>query len=251
MRGWGLFISAFALALSLPHLAHAGCQTDGVLFFPAPGGVIPTNARLILEGLGKEASRVEKLGPYDKLVLKTSDDTVSLKIVALYKSDNKRAAVELQPETVLRPNRVYTLGLERALSGYTVLNEGSPALAWKTGNNNDTTVPRYQVKPAISEGLYEKDKERLSRFLKIRAVLEENGPAYFVATLQRARGPSAKQTYPVFFKGDDALLGHDECSGGFSFEDGRAYKLTLTLTDSAGNATEPVVLEVQAPRPFR
>ena len=106
--------------------AEAGCQTDGVLFFPAPGGVVPTNAHFILEGLGSEAARVTKLSAYDQLTLKSSDDTVTLKITRSYQSERNRAAVELTPATPLRPNRIYTLSLERALKGYTLLHDGSP-----------------------------------------------------------------------------------------------------------------------------
>ncbi|MBX7116043.1 MAG: hypothetical protein K1X64_17065 [Myxococcaceae bacterium] len=231
--------------------AEAGCQTDGVLFFPAPGGVVPTNAHFILEGLGSEAARVTKLSAYDQLTLKSSDDTVTLKITRSYQSERNRAAVELTPATPLRPNRIYTLSLERALKGYTLLHDGSPPLAWKTGSKDDSSVPSYRVKPAVSEGEYQKSGEQLRRFLKVRAVLEENGPAYWVATLQRARGSTAKQVYPVFLRGDEALIGHDECSGSFNFDDGRAYSLSLTLTDSAGNKAPTVTLEVQAPRPLR
>lgn len=249
MNGPRTLVIGLVLTFCLAGSAEAGCKTDGVLLFPAPGGVIPLNARFILEGLGSESSRVARLGPYDQLLLKARDDLVTLKITRTFLSENKRTAVELKPEHPLRPNRVYTLSLDRALAGYKVLNDGSPAPSWKTGAKEDATAPKYVVKPAVSEGLYQKKGERLERFLKVRAVIEENGIAYWVATLQRARGSTAKQTYPVFFEGNEALIGHDECSGGFIFEDGRAYKLELQLLDSGGNAAEPVQLEVQAPRP--
>lgn len=249
MRFLAAALWAVTAVVGLP--AEAGCPTDGVLFFPAPGGVVPTNVHFILEGLGTEAARVEKLSAYDQLTLKSSDESVSLKITHTYKSERNRAAVELTPTTPLRPNRVYTLSLERALKGYTLLHDGSPPLAWKTGGKADAVAPSYRVQPAVSEGEYQKSGEQLRRFLKVRAVLEENGPAYWVATLQRARGSSAKQVYPVVLRGEEALIGHDECSGGFTFDDGRAYSLSLTLVDSAGNQAPPVTLEVQAPRPLR
>jgi hypothetical protein len=244
---------ALALALVLAAAAaHAKCEANGLFAFPAPGAIIPVNAKFILEGWGSEVARVNKLVGGDDLVLKAGDDVVTVAVERGWSSAMKRVAVKLTPKGELKPNKTYTLMIDRLLPGYKVLNpHAAETLTWKTGAVADTKAPQYQVKPTVAEGNYNKDSDGVTRLLKLRAVLNEEGPAYFVATVQRARGSSAKQIFPVVINGGEATLGQDPCTGSFTFDDGRAYKISLDMFDSAGNEApeKAVVIEAQAPRP--
>jgi hypothetical protein len=243
---------AATLALCLASKAEAKCETDGLYVFPAPGAVIPLNVKFILEGSGSEAPRVSKLIGGADLVLRSGSDEVPVTVQRGWTSSMKRVAVVLKPSGELLPNKSYTLAIDKLLPGYKVLNpNAAETLTWRTGAVADTSAPRFQVKPTVAEGYYNKDSDGVTRLLKIRTTLEEESPAYFVATVQRARGNPAKQIYPVPINGGDAVLGHDACSGTFTFDDGRAYKIWLEVFDSAGNrASEKLpVIEAQAPRP--
>ena len=250
--------------------AAAKCKADGLLVFPTPGSVIPTNSRFILEGAGKEKVRIDRLTASEELVLKASDDVVTVKVgktkgVDYWISDMNRVAVVLTPTRPLQPHKQYTLLIDRALPNYEVLNETAmETLTWTTGGGAkdvkdakdprvtgiDKTAPKYQVKPAVAEGFYRKEAEGLIRYLTVRATLAEEAPAYFVVTLKRARGVSPEQRYPVPLSGGEARVGHDACHGSFAFEDGRAYKMTIETFDSAGNKATEVLkpIEAQAPR---
>ncbi len=250
--------------------AFAKCKADGLLVFPTPGSVIPTKSRFILEGAGKEKGRLEKLSASEDLVLKAQDDVVMVKVgktkgVDYWTSDMNRVAVVLTPTKPLLPHRQYTLLIDRVLPGYEILNDtGMQTLTWNTGGGAkdvkdgkdprvtgiDKTAPKYQVKPSVAEGFYRKETEGLTRYLKLSTTLAEDAPAYFVVSLKRSRGASNEQKYPVPINGGEANVGHDPCHGSFTFEDGRAYKLTIETFDSAGNkASEVVKIEAQAPRP--
>jgi len=264
----GRVLLAVCLMASGPALGR--CKADGLLVFPTPGSVIPTNSRFILEGAGKEKSRLERLSASEDLVLKAADDVVMVKVgktrgVDYWVSDMNRVAVVLTPTKPLMPHRQYTLLIDRVLPGYEVLNEtGMQTLTWNTGGGArdikdpkdprvtgiDKTPPKYQVKPAVAEGFYRKESEGLTRYLKLSTTLAEEAPAYFVVSLKRSRGATNEQKYPVAINGGEASVGHDPCHGSFTFEDGRAYKLTIETFDSAGNkAAEVVKIEAQAPRP--
>jgi hypothetical protein len=243
---------ACALSLLLAAHAYARCSTDGLYVFPSPGAVIPLNAKFILEGSGSEVARVSRLVGGGDLVLKSGTDAVTVSVQKGWSSSMKRVAVLLKPSQDLLPNKSYTLAIDKLLPGYKVLNpNAAETLTWRTGAVADTSPPRYAVKPAVAEGLYNKDGDGITRQLKIRTTLDEEGPAYFLATVQRARGNPAKQVYPVPINGGDAVLGQDACSGTFTFDDGRAYKIWLEAFDTAGNkAVEKLpVIEAQAPRP--
>jgi hypothetical protein len=232
--------------------AWARCDANGLYVFPAPGAVIPTNTKFILEGAGTEVARVNKLVGGDDLVLKAGDDVVTVSVSRGWSSTMKRVAVMLKPNSELKPNKSYTLMIDRLLPGYKVLNpNAAETLTWRTGGIADTHPPKYEVKPSVAEGYYSKDGDAITRYLKLRTTLVEEGPAYFVVTVMRARGNPAKQVYPVPINGGEAVLGQDGCSGSFTFDDGRAYKIWIDTFDSAGNkAAEKVpVIEAQAPRP--
>ncbi len=231
--------------------ASAKCRTNGLFVFPAPGAVIPTNAKFILEGAGSEQARVERLIGAGELVLASKAGNVSVRAEKGWVSSMKRVAVRLVPTGPLAPNASYSLLIDKHLPGYKVLNEGgADTLTWTTAAVEDTTAPKYLVKPTIAEGSYSSESDGISRTLKLRTTLEEESPSYVVVQLKRARGSAVVQVYPLVLNGGEATLGHDGCSGSFSWDDGRAYKITVETFDSAGNkaAEKVAVIEASAPR---
>lgn len=246
---------ASSLLLAAVAAAAPPCVRDGVILFPAPGSVVPTNVQFILEGVGESQERVQALLTADAIALVAKDGAaVQVKAEKGWLSQMSRVAVRLKPLRPLEPNTQYTLALPTAMAGARIINDvwGDGALTWTTGAGLDKKPPRFKQKPASSEGFYEKSKDgALTRKLKLRAVVEDSGLAYLVVTMQRARGSSAIQQYPVPLEGESLQLGHDACSGNFGFDDGRAYKLGFELYDAAGNrAPERASLEVAAPRPL-
>jgi hypothetical protein len=243
-----------ALAATSAFAAEETCEKNGILLFPAPGAVVPTNVQLIIEGAGEGQARVQELLTSESIaLLAEGQDPIPVKAEKGFVSQMSRVALRLRPLKSLVPNVEYTLALPREMAGIRLLNDvlGDGSLRWLAGTGPDTKAPRYKQKPASSEGFYVKTKDGIRRQLRLRALVEEQGPAWFLVTLQRARGGSARQQYPVPLVGDTLTIGHDACSGGFGFDDGRAYKLTFELFDAAGNkSVEKAQLEVAAPRPL-
>lgn len=249
---------AAALVVVTACVAAAGeCDKDGLLLFPTPGSVIPTNAQFILEGTGSAQQQVQDLLTSDAIALVAPGfDPIQVKAEKGFVSQMSRVALRLRPLKPMEPNAEYSLALPQSFAGIRLLNDkmGDGTLRWLTGRELDKKAPRYRQKPASSEGFYEvaKDGTVRRKQLRLRASVEENGPAWVLVTMQRARGSSAKQQYPVPLDGDTLTLGHDACSGNFGFDDGRAYKLSFELFDAAGNrAAEKASLEVSAPRALK
>ena len=234
------------LLVSVPIGARAECLDSGLQTFPAPGSVVPTNARLILEGIGSDAEKVGALVG-KQLVLRAWDDAVSVTVRKGWRSRMGRLAVQLTPNAELRPDRTYKLQLSQELAEVELQN--GHELSWKTGDGRDTRPPVWTEKPAVSEGEYRLESGRPVRHLTFHMRMEEESPTYLVITLRRARGDQTVQTYFVPVNGGEASVGHDSCSGGFTFDDGRAYKAVVSAFDTAGNAAPPLKeLEVHAPR---
>jgi hypothetical protein len=246
---------ASVLLLAAVAVAAPPCVKDGIILFPAPGAVVPTNVQFILEGVGESQDRVQALLTADAIALVPKEGApIQVKAEKGWLSQMNRVAVRLKPLRPLEPHTQYTLALPTPMAGARIINDvwGDGLLTWTTGAGLDKKPPRFKQKPASSEGFYEKAKDgTLTRKLRLRTLIEDSGLAYLVVTMQRARGSSAIQQYPVALEGEYVHLGHDACSGNVGFDDGRAYKLTFELYDAAGNrAPERATLEVAAPRPL-
>ena len=232
------------------------CFKDGVLLFPAPGAVVPTNVQFIIEGAGETQAKVQGLLKSNAIALVApGKDAIEVKAEKGFVSQVSRVAIRLRPLKPLEPEVEYSLALPPELAGVRLLNDqlGDGSLRWLAGVGPDKRAPKYKERPSSSEGFYVQDKSGgLTRKLRLRALIDESSPAWFLVSMQRARGGSARQQYPVALDGDTFTIGHDACSGNFGFDDGRAYKLTLELYDAAGNkAVERTTLEVAAPRPLQ
>ena len=244
-------LPAALLAAALAGGARAGdeekCVEEGLMLFPAPGAVVPTNSRFILEGIGPDQERVwDLIG--QELALRTQDDTVRLTVLKGWKSEAGRAAVILKPRALLKANRSYRLDLGK-LSGSDVVNGASPG--WTTGKAQDQKGPKWLERPNVAEGQYRTTASgKKIKLLRFRMRANEESPTYLVLSIRRARGPVAVQSYFVPIQGEQALVGHDACSGSFTFDDGRAYRAIVEGYDVAGNPAEKLKpIEFHAPRP--
>lgn len=238
----GLCVSASVFA------AEPKCVEDGLEIFPRPGAVVPVNTRFILEGIGPDADKVwDLIG--QQLVLRADDDATTVTVLKGWKSKEKRAAVILKPRAFLKSNRTYRLELGKLSS--IELHRAPDGAIWQTGKGPDLKAPAWEEKPNVAEGKYTTSATGgLTTQLRWRLQLKEESPAYLVFSIRRARGTLDVQTYFAPVQGSDAVIGHDACSGNFSFDDGRAYRALIEGFDSAGNPA-PRLREVEfhAPRP--
>lgn len=247
---WSAWLwAAPARAGDLDELGSGDCHAHGLALYPPPGSVIPTNAKLILEGVGLEQERAKALAG-QTLVLRSQDEVVQVSVTRLFKSSAHRVAMLLKPRGLLKANRSYQLMLGQVMPNYRFLDGTRDTPKYLTGKGPDESPPGWISSPAMGEGLYRKwDEKRFARFLRFNLRLQEESPAYVVLEMRRARGSIAVQTYFVPVVDDTVLVGQDPCSGSFVFEDGRAYRGTFQVFDIAGNAGEKLKpMEFNAPR---
>ncbi|MET0403466.1 MAG: hypothetical protein ABW123_13725 [Cystobacter sp.] len=230
--------------------AYAACPPDGVQLYPAPGSVVPTNTRLLLEGVGGMAGTVAGL-PGRILRMQTDGHEVEVRVQSGWTSSLGRSTVILRLSRPLKPGLVYTLRLDDVLPGARVLNGGGASLPeWNSGRGQDTSRPRWIKRPVVSEGSYMRTRDGVSRFVKLRMSLGEDSPAYALVSLSRSKDKTnmAPQHYVIPLHDGVALLGHGPCGGGFALEEGKSYRAKIDVFDAAGNlVTGGAPLQFESP----
>lgn len=235
--------------LLLARAASARCIGDGVQVFPRPGATIPTNTRLLLEGIGTARNLVAEL-PGKTMRLQTNGHEVHVKAQRGWTSELGRVTVVLKPDGPLLPDKSYTLRLDDALPGSVVLlnGVGTSLPEWLSGKGPDKTPPRWIKRPAVSEGLARRGEDGVTRYVRLTLSMREESPAYMVVTLTLKQSGAAAQHYVIPVVNGSALLGHEPCSGAFGFEDGKSYRARVEVFDSAGNLAPAVPpLDFEAP----
>jgi len=244
-----LFRLLLLFILLLARVASARCIGDGVQVFPRPGATIPTNTRLLLEGIGTARALVADL-PGKTLRLQTDGHEIRVKAQRGWTSELGRVTVVLKPDGKLLPDKTYTLRLDDALPGTVKLLNGSGTALpeWLAGKSPDKTPPRWIKRPAISEGMARRNEEGVTRYVRLTMTMREESPAYMVVTLARKQAGATSQHYVIPVVNGSALLGHEPCSGAFGFEDGKSYRARVEVFDSAGNLAPAVPpLDFEAP----
>jgi hypothetical protein len=238
---------AVLLLVGLARTASAACAPDGFTLYPAPGSVLPVDARLVLEGRGPDAARVERLVGHS-LVLRSEDDAVSVRVTRGWKSLLNRTAVVLRPSRALRPNRVYFLDARALGDNLDWLDgpkHGNPS--WRIGEGSDEAAPRWQHRPEVSEGEVAVRDGKVVRTVTVHAVVKDQSPVYLVVTLRPKRGGTGAQVYFAPLDGAEAVIGHDGCTGSFALEDNGLYRGTAQAYDITGASSAPAEFDFQSP----
>jgi hypothetical protein len=239
----------FFFALLLARDASAKCLGDGVQVFPRPGATVPTNTRLLLEGIGTARELVAAL-PGKVMRLQTDGHEVRAKAQRGWSSELGRVTVVLKLDGALLPDKLYALRLDDALPGSVMLLNGMGARLpeWRSGKGPDKTAPRWNKGPAVSEGFVRRSPDGVTRYVRLTMSAREESPMYMVVTLSRKRSGAPAQHYVLPIVNSSALLGHEPCSGAFAFEDGKSYRARVEVFDAAGNLAPAVPpLDFEAP----
>lgn len=246
MRRISLPIS-LVLLLGFARAARADCASSGLVLFPAPGSVVPTNSQLLLEGLGVDEARVNRLVGHD-LVLRSEDDAVHVRVVRGWHSLVNRVAVILKPVRALRPNRLYFLDSRALGDDLRWVNgpaHGNPS--WQTGETADTRPPRWVHRPEVSQGEVARRDGKVVRNVTLHVLVQDQSPSYLVVTLRPERGGTGAQVYFTPLDGAEAVIGHDGCTGSFALEDNGVYRASAQAFDITGSATSPAAFGFQSP----
>ena len=112
---------ALVLLFAIPAGAAEPCVKDGILLFPAPGAVVPTNVQFILQGTGEVQAKVQALLSSNVIALVAEGkDAIQVKAEKGFVSQVSRVAIRLRPLKPLEPNVEYELARHTELTSSAV-----------------------------------------------------------------------------------------------------------------------------------
>jgi hypothetical protein len=234
------------LAVIMPRLVLASCETAALAVWPSPDQPLPANGQLVLEAYGdfqEPAARIAERSP--RLVAEKHE--VPLRVIAIHRGEMRVTQVVLKPERPLQPGKRYTLRLAKPANPKATL---LPEMGSWTIAPADVTPPRWGEAPRVTG-------ERVKQFgcgpavhVDVSTALEDEGAQVQVlAEVTRTRSGETVR-FRLSPSEQHVELGHHMCAGGFDLKEGVRYSVRLVALDMAGNesAAPGSALLIQGPR---
>lgn len=220
---------------------YSKCASGGIYFWPN-GNTIRQNSLIVIEGYAESQEIISALNKLYPVYLKSSKGKIPLKVKAVYTGEFRITQAILKPEKTLTAGMEYEFHIdnlpnrEKSIDRYNDKTGKYEPVKWKVIEGVDKEKPIWKSKPKIIEKkfirygcgpeievIFSCDVIDKSEFL-IKAVLTKlktNRVVEYYLT------PSKNKIY----------VGHDMCSGAFTFDESDEYEIDFSLLDASGNFT--------------
>jgi hypothetical protein len=214
--------------LLTPALVNAcSCYESYFATVPSPGGELPVNSLILLEGVGPWQTKLKDL-EHQRIMLVSEHEKVRLRTQKVYDGDARRIAVVLAPTRLLKTGQRYALVVQpRGETQAIPLTAKETPIEWTVvpASSQDPKPQRFEPvleridvtgSPMSSGGCGPK----VSIGLRLPAAV---GETIFVSVAnQKGHGP-----YPLRMIDHVADLNWGACGGSIQLEPGRQYTLKL------------------------
>ena len=234
---------ALLIALALISArATADCMDWSWKVWPPPDTTLPTNGRIVLQGMGLAQKAVAHLAERNPRLKAKSPDPltfappVRLKVVEVHVGEMLITQVVLQPERLLIPGTTYTLVFDQP-GDEVEFTEGMylrGAPRWIAGAQADRAAPTWLEPPTARPGHFKQMGCGPIEEAKVQLAVKDEGPVLVLARVQGATG--GVREYLLTPLEGELAVGHSMCLGAFRLGDGE-WTLELVALDAAGNAT--------------
>jgi hypothetical protein len=242
-KAWVLCVIAVVLLLSAPANA-CSCYESHFATMPAPGGELPVDGRIVLDGYGSWSKQLGDLGRQG-LMLVSGRERVPLRVEKVFGGAERRSAVVLVPARHLRSGRRYSLVVEPPGKKQRIplLFEGKPVVWGAVVAASKAVAPRV-VEPVLERVLVSDGKCGSS--VSMRVQLPEGIGEVVLVSMVETQGASV---YPLRVVDGLVEMTWGPCGGVFRFQPGQRYVLEVSgaSKDLSPVETAKGRLEVQVP----
>lgn len=234
-----LLALAFGLLSSIA--TYADCLTKMLWVFP-DGPAIKQNSIFVLYGMGQSEPVILGLNKTYSIYLKSGETKVRLQVTETHVGQYGQAQALLKPETALAPGQEYALCID-SLPEYEYPGRYNPSteryepVTYKVLAEKDTVPPKLVSQPRVLRKTLAHDGCGPATHVLFSNPAKDD-PDVIVRTTVVALKTGRETTYylqPYGPHGAVIQVGHDMCSGAFTFEEGDDYEVSFSFMDASGN----------------
>lgn len=234
-------IIACAFFCLLTQLCNADCGGGGISVIPE-GPTLNTNPVLIIQEFDYAISIVTELNKKYPVYLHCNGDTVKLSVVEVLQGQMYISQALVKPVTALTPGKTYTLVIQgvsdQILYRYNYAARKKEAITYLILNSADTVAP-------VSSGTAPVETRKTftmygcgpSTNVFFKCEVSDSSEIFVRATVTNKT--TGKQSSGYLRLYDEVRVGHDMCTGLFTYPDDGDYTLTISYMDASGNTTKP------------
>lgn len=238
---------AFTLLAST---SFADCAGSGLYAFPDQKEV-RTNNLFLLEGYAHSQHIIKGLNTEFPIYLKYGDETIRLVVQETHTGQFFLTQALLKPEKFLTEGKEYTLVIDNlpdqeGMYRYNIKTRKREAITYIASGKEDhripafTTAPKEKEKSFISLGCGPAVDVTFSFNVSDDLDDSDNSDLLLMRTSVKSADSDSSTTYLVVCGNKCVSIGHNMCSGAFTFIEGQAYRVQFKLLDFCGNEAEKV-----------
>ncbi len=229
------------------------CKPSRLYFWPSKQ-TISENSIFVIDGYETSQKIISGLGTTYKVFLKSDKHRIKLNVKEIIVGHYSLTQAILKPETALSPGQEYELiiedlgELENQVSMYNSKTRQKEKIKWTVVAGQDNSSPTWTNKPEFKYSTYQERACGLETFANFSLFAIDNSE-FLIKTTVKNISTGKETTY--YLKAEENLIsvGHDMCSGAFSFDAGDKFEVEFGLFDASGNLTNWTGNRIEFKRP--
>ncbi len=244
-------LALFVILLIITNACRADCGGGYVRVLPDIG-ILSANPVLIIQEIDFAISIVTELNNKYPVYLHSGGDTVKLSVVEVLQGQMYVTQALVKPVTPLTPGKTYTLVIQ-GISDEILYRSNSHTrkkepVTYRVLSTIDTVAPfATNSTPVEQRKSFTMYGCGPSTNVFFKCVVSDSSAIYVRTTVTNKSTGKQTSGYLLLYSGE-IRVGHDMCSGLFTYPDDCDYTLTVSYMDGSGNVT-PVSAPVSFTRP--
>jgi len=221
--------------------SYADCSSSGIYFWPQ-SPTIKQNSIIVIEAYAMSQKIISELNSTYPIYLKSEKNKIKLNIREICIGQFQLTQAILVPEENLTAGLEYEIFIENLPEGdelkqWNIASGKYESIKWKVEEGIDNTLPTWTKKPNEEKKSYILFGCGPGKNVHFNFAAYDESPVMLKTKVTHAISGKSATYYLVVDNRTQVQVGHDMCSGAFTFKDGEAYEVSFDIVDFSGNLT--------------
>lgn len=222
-------------------ISFADCAGSGIYFWPQTP-TIKQNSIIVIETYGVSQTIISELNAKYPIFLKAGENKIKLNVQEICLGQFQLTQAILVPEETLVAGQEYQLIIENMTDGEALKQWNSTSakydlVKWKVESGMDNVKPTWTKKPDQDGKSYVLFGCGPGKNVHFNFAVYDESPVLLKATVTHSKTSKKTSYYINVSNLTKVAVGHDMCSGGFTYKDAEEYEISFDILDFSGNST--------------